>query len=60
MHLEELFQFIEENRREFIARRAEKVCFAGSAVGVCRPGENEGEKSPNEQVEPAPAQVEAI
>ena len=58
MHLEELFRCIEENRREFIAKRAENACFTGSAAGVCRSGENDGKKSSNEQTEPVPAKVE--
>lgn len=32
MHLEELFQLIEQNRREFIAKRASEICCAVSAV----------------------------
>jgi len=58
MHLEEMFRYIEENRREFIARRAAKVCLAGAAAGVFSPGENKGDKSPNEKIEAVLAEVE--
>ncbi len=58
MHLEEMFRYIEEKRREFIAKRAAKVCFAGSAAEVFSPGENTGEKSPNEEIEAVLTEVE--
>ncbi len=58
MHLQEMFRRIEENRREFIAKRAAKVCLAGSAAGVFSPGENKGEKSPNDEIEAVLTEVE--
>lgn len=58
MHLEELFRYIEQNRREFIAKRAAKVCFTGSAAGVFPRGENNGEKSAEDEVEAVLAEVE--
>ena len=58
MHLEEMFRYIEEKRRELIAKRAAKVCFAGSTAGVFSPGENNGEKSPNDEIEAVLTEVE--
>jgi len=56
MNLEELFQCLEKNRREFIARRAEKACFAGSAVPQ---EENNGEKPANDEAESVLTEVGA-
>jgi hypothetical protein len=58
MHLQELFRCIEEKRTEFIAKRAAKDCLAGSTAGVFSPGENKGEKSPNEKIEAVLTEVE--
>jgi len=58
MHLEEMFRNIEEMRREFIAKRAAKVCFTGSAAGVFSPEENKGETSPSEKIEAVLTKVE--
>jgi len=51
MHLEEMFQYIEERRREFIAKRAAKACFTGSTAGVSSRGEDKDEKLPNDEIE---------
>ena len=58
MNLEELFQCLEKNRREFIARRAEKACTTGSAAGVFPQEGNKGDKSADDEIEAVPAQVE--
>ena len=59
MNLEELFQCLEKNRREFIARRAEKACTTGSAAGVFPQEGNKGDKSADDEIEPVLAEVEA-
>ena len=51
MHLEELFRCIEGMRSEFIAKRAARAAFAGSVAGVAREAENNGKKSPNDEIE---------
>lgn len=58
MHLEEMFQYIEENRREFIANRAAKTCFTGSTAGVFSREENKGDKSPNDECAAVLTEVE--
>jgi hypothetical protein len=59
MHLEELFQLIGQNRRDFIARRAEKVGTTGSAAGVVSQGGNKGEKTADDETEPVQVEVGA-
>jgi len=51
MHLEEMFRRIEENRRGFIAKRAARACFTGSAAGASSRGEDNGETSPHDEIE---------
>lgn len=58
MHLEEMFQYIEENRSAFIANRAAKTCFTGSTAGAFSPGEDAGENSPNDEIEAVLTEVE--
>ena len=59
MNLEELFQCLEKNRREFIAKRAEKVCTTGSAAGVFSQEGTESEKSADDETEPVLVEVGA-
>lgn len=59
MHLEELFRSIERNRREFIARRAAKVCSTGSADGVLPRAENRGGTSAGDEIEAVETEVGA-
>jgi hypothetical protein len=58
MHLEELFRYIEQNRREFVVKRAAKVSFTGSAAAVFPRGGNKGEKLANDEIEAVLAEVE--
>ena len=59
MHLKELCQYIEQNRREFIARRAEKGFFTDSAVEAFPPGENKGGQSAENETEAVLAEAKA-
>ena len=56
MHLEELFECIEQNRQEFITKRAKKASYTGSAVGVSSQRKN-GEKPADVEVEAVLAEV---
>lgn len=58
MHLEEMLQYIEEERREFIAKRAAKACFTGSTADVFSRRENKGEESPTNEIEAVLTEVE--
>ncbi len=58
MHLEELLQCIEENRREFMAKRAEKVRSTESAAEVSLRGENGTQDSADNKGGAVPAEVE--
>ncbi len=58
MHLEEMFRRIEENRRQFIAKRAAKVCVTSSAAGEFSQGENNGANLPDDGIEAVLTEVE--
>jgi len=58
MHLEEMFQYIEEKRSELIANRAEKACLTGSTAGVFPQEQNNSHKSPTDESQAVLTQVE--